>query len=193
MSTRRQGATTTPLPLEQPDLWNKPDNKTCTTISGKGCVFPFVYKGTTYNTCTARDAEETWCPIILVGGWDSVYKWETCDLSRCLFYKDQLKSCATENHRACVFPFIYNNVKYWSCTLAGGRTDPWCATEVDTETDEYTTWATCSQGCPALQGNAQEGRTGRRRFRSRSQKMAWLKKMSLKRNIKTKRKHHPSY
>ena len=114
-SPRRQGATTTPWPVER--RGRKPENKTCTTISGKGCVFPFMWKGTTYNTCTARDASELWCPIKRHLSVRETYQWETCILGRCLFDKDQIKSCATTNHRACVFPFVYNNIKYWSCTL----------------------------------------------------------------------------
>ena len=54
----------------------------CKTIkSGKDCIFPFKYKGTTYNKCTKAESEngQPWCAtrhanIVLAKTW-TVLEW----------------------------------------------------------------------------------------------------------------------
>ncbi|XP_015278211.1 PREDICTED: epididymal sperm-binding protein 1-like [Gekko japonicus] len=52
---------------------------------GQACVFPYVYKGRTYYTCTNEDAEtgNFWCATM--GSHDRDAKWSYCaDTSRIL-------------------------------------------------------------------------------------------------------------
>ena len=68
--------------------------KSCTTLVGQGCVFPFVFKGVTHWTCTTshRDGESyPWCPtkVNADGVWqpgedDDDIGWAGCDRSRCV-------------------------------------------------------------------------------------------------------------
>lgn len=44
---------------------------------GKGCVFPFVYKGIEYNTCTEIDEDKPWCAT--TANYDADKKWSVCD------------------------------------------------------------------------------------------------------------------
>ena len=42
------------------------------------------------------------------------------------------RSCVTKAGEACVFPFVYRSVTYWSCTSErrDGSSGPWCPTQV---------------------------------------------------------------
>ena len=40
---------------------------TCVTTAGDACVFPFVWQGRTFTTCTSSDADSPWCATS--GGW----------------------------------------------------------------------------------------------------------------------------
>ena len=46
----------------------------CRTVQSKNCVFPFKYKGETYNKCTdaGSDNGATWCATEVRDGYDSV-------------------------------------------------------------------------------------------------------------------------
>ena len=33
----------------------------CPTKDGQDCIFPFIYKGRSYDTCITLDSEEPWC------------------------------------------------------------------------------------------------------------------------------------
>ena len=60
-------------------------------------------------------------------------------------------SCEIKAEAPCVFPFIYKNKTYNSCTKEGSKSDEfWCATYVDDtghcpENDYY--WAKCEDFC----------------------------------------------
>jgi len=41
--------------------------QSCTTTSGDACLFPFVYGGRLYDTCTTSDGDQAWCAT--QGGW----------------------------------------------------------------------------------------------------------------------------
>ena len=51
------------------------------TAQGAACVFPFTYKGITYNSCTRVDASQPWCST------ESVYssKWGYCNCDQGVF------------------------------------------------------------------------------------------------------------
>ena len=58
------------------------------TANGKECVFPFKYKGITYNTCTKVESDngKAWCALELDSkgsGEVIIGKWADCD-SVCL-------------------------------------------------------------------------------------------------------------
>merc|ERR1712183_107499 len=47
---------------------------------GDRCIFPFTYKGVTYNTCTKTDSELAWCATeVHPSGTVVNNKWEDCD------------------------------------------------------------------------------------------------------------------
>ena len=35
--------------------------KTCSTISGRSCIFPFTYQGVKYYECTYAGSSTPWC------------------------------------------------------------------------------------------------------------------------------------
>ena len=61
-------------------------------------------------------------------------------------------SCRTVGTRGqpCIFPFIYRNETYRSCTSRDVESgQPWCATAVDSEGWVVDlAWGDCGQGCP---------------------------------------------
>ena len=68
--------------------------ETCKTVgsSGSPCVFPFVYRDQTYDTCTTRDSDtgQPWCATkVDSDGWVVDHAWGDCDQEQCLT-KDSL-------------------------------------------------------------------------------------------------------
>ena len=52
------------------------------TVDGERCVFPFVYKGDVYTSCTTKGDDVAWCsvePVMIVGSGD----WGYCDPVNC--------------------------------------------------------------------------------------------------------------
>ena len=48
----------------------------------------------------------------------------------------------------CVFPFIYNNVRYAACTSIDNGGTPWCSTEVNDNGDYIEgKWGNCGPEC----------------------------------------------
>merc|ERR1719510_2213810 len=71
------------------------------TIKSDRCIFPFTYKGVTYNTCTKADSELAWCATeVHPSGKVVNQKWEDCD-EYCPI------ECLTIQNKPCVFPFTY--------------------------------------------------------------------------------------
>uniref|UniRef100_A0A8C4RLR1 Fibronectin type-II domain-containing protein n=1 Tax=Erpetoichthys calabaricus TaxID=27687 RepID=A0A8C4RLR1_ERPCA len=135
------------------------------------CVFPFIYKGQTYNSCTMTDYSSLWCAT--TSNFDKDFQWTTCSItekpkvSTCVFpfiYKGQTYNsctmtdysslwCATTSNfdkdfqwttcstSSCVFPFIYKGQIYNSCTMTD-YSIPWCATTSNYDKDFL--WTTCS-------------------------------------------------
>ena len=68
--------------------------ETCKTVgsSGSPCVFPFVYRDQTYDTCTTRDSDtgQPWCATkVDSDGWVVDHAWGDCDQEQCIT-KDSL-------------------------------------------------------------------------------------------------------
>uniref|UniRef100_A0A8C7A7Y5 Epididymal sperm binding protein 1 n=1 Tax=Nothoprocta perdicaria TaxID=30464 RepID=A0A8C7A7Y5_NOTPE len=99
-----------------------------TTFSFSPCVFPFIYKGKTYTSCTKVDSskEIPWCAT--TSNYDQNAKWKYC------------------SGQPCFFPFIYKERIFYTCTnenTPNGRF--WCAT-----TDNYDRdlrWSYCADMC----------------------------------------------
>ncbi|KAG6923196.1 epididymal sperm binding protein 1, partial [Chelydra serpentina] len=106
------------------------------------CIFPFIYKGKTYHSCTAVDDQmgRPWCAT--TPNYD----------------KDQLRRfCLSEayggnsNGQRCTFPFIYKKQLFHSCTNAGDKMGHfWCATTYNYDQDKL--WSYCPD--TILGGNA---------------------------------------
>ena len=51
----------------------------CQTIHGEDCVFPFIYKGQTYNECTKEESINRWCATsVMENGEVITNHWEDC-------------------------------------------------------------------------------------------------------------------
>ena len=54
-------------------------NHTVKTMMGKICVFPFIYKGISYQSCTTVDHDRLWCAT--TSNYDKDSKWGNCDVN----------------------------------------------------------------------------------------------------------------
>ncbi|KAJ1158371.1 hypothetical protein NDU88_011062 [Pleurodeles waltl] len=88
------------------------------------CVFPFIYKGVTYQNCTTKDYSTEWCAT--TSNYDRDHRWIRC-------YDRAINP-------ACVFPFIYKGVTYQNCTTKDYSTE-WCATTSNYDRDHR--WIGC--------------------------------------------------
>uniref|UniRef100_A0A8C4RP20 Fibronectin type-II domain-containing protein n=1 Tax=Erpetoichthys calabaricus TaxID=27687 RepID=A0A8C4RP20_ERPCA len=94
------------------------------------CVFPFIYKGQTYNSCTMTDYSSLWCAT--TSNFDKDFQWTTCS---------NVYSGNSFDSSTCVFPFIYKGQTYTSCTMTD-YSSLWCATTSNFDKDFQ--WTTCS-------------------------------------------------
>uniref|UniRef100_A0A8C5RZM6 Fibronectin type-II domain-containing protein n=1 Tax=Laticauda laticaudata TaxID=8630 RepID=A0A8C5RZM6_LATLA len=111
------------LPFKDSDPLGSNNSKALTLLERPGtteetrkCVFPFIYNGKSYNSCTrdGREDGKLWCAIT-----------ENYDVDKRLTF-------CTVTKTGCVFPFIYKGKSYESCTTMDhneGKT--WCATTPD--------------------------------------------------------------
>ncbi|XP_054849699.1 matrix metalloproteinase-9-like [Eublepharis macularius] len=106
-------------------------------IESPPCIFPFIYKGKSYSTCTTEGMSDGthWCAT--TSTYDVDKKWVYCNVTG----PDTSKEGPT-----CVFPFIYNGMNYSSCT-EDGRTDGklWCATTRNFDADKRWTFCTITK------------------------------------------------
>ncbi|XP_029769690.1 matrix metalloproteinase-9-like [Terrapene carolina triunguis] len=94
---------------------------------GQPCVFPFVYRGRAFYTCTDEAAKPRrfWCAT--TGNYDRDRRWSYCP--------DTL--LAGNSMAPCAFPFTYQNQTYLGCTAdgdAGGK--PWCSLTRNYDVDQ---------------------------------------------------------
>merc|ERR1711942_212003 len=115
----------------------------CKTTKGQDCVFPFTFKGVTYQKCTQKGHTGAWCSTKTnwkgqhVGG-----HWGNC-LPSC--HSDT--PCTTTKGERCVFPFTYAGEAYQTCTTANHER-PWCSTKTDLM-DRHVggKWGECHPSC----------------------------------------------
>ncbi|CAB4058561.1 MMP9 [Lepeophtheirus salmonis] len=131
-----------PASCEESPIATKPG--ACKTVDGVYCVFPFVYQGTSYNSCTNADYGSTfWCATA-VGTGNVVTSYGTCSTD-CQSSSSGSTVCETASGDSCVFPYIYNKVNYVSCTSIDSSF-PWCATSVSN--GEYNdNYGYCDHNC----------------------------------------------
>ncbi|XP_074793248.1 matrix metalloproteinase-9-like [Natator depressus] len=97
------------------------------------CVFPFIYKGNTYHSCTAVNDKmgRPWCAT--TPNYDKDHLWRFC-LSKAYG--------GNSNGQRCTFPFVYKNQLFHSCTNAGDKMGNfWCATTHNYDQDKL--WSYC--------------------------------------------------
>jgi len=95
----------------------------CGDLTDDMCSFPFKYNNHEHSTCVTKDG----------------YR-------QCLTRSNNWKVC-TPQGTPCVFPFIYNGVSYYGCSVAAigeNARQPWCATKVDGDGVAVSGhWTTC--------------------------------------------------
>ncbi|XP_006035838.1 matrix metalloproteinase-9 [Alligator sinensis] len=103
---------------------------------GAKCVFPFVFDGTSYNTCTTdgRSDGYRWCAT--TANFDQDKKYGFCP------NRDTAVIGGNSQGEPCAFPFTFLGQTYSSCT-SEGREDGrlWCATTSNYDVDRK--WGLC--------------------------------------------------
>merc|ERR1711881_555060 len=154
-TTEAPDATTTEAPDTTTEVPNTtPAPEVCTTHEKGDCVFPFEYRGTTYNNCTdTRYGGKLWCATAVRSN-NRMKSWGKCDPKPCGYEscqtlgetkaEAQTSSGDFDEHRSiCVFPFRYRYKTYNRCTK-DRHTRSWCATRV-TNSKYMRTWAHCDE------------------------------------------------
>ncbi|XP_066977680.1 uncharacterized protein [Macrobrachium rosenbergii] len=143
-------STTTTTPAGSSGQTDKPSTTTVAeyrpsemTVSGKKCIFPFIYKGIRYEHCACMDAPACWCATNV-----------TLDLQPATseYCRDYIfgplpavpspafgeGAVLTVDGCTCSLPFVYKGETYTHCTTKDS-TYPWCPTLVNEQRNPITT------------------------------------------------------
>ncbi|KAM4692050.1 matrix metalloproteinase-9 [Rhinophrynus dorsalis] len=104
--------------------------------NGQPCVFPFIFDGTTYNSCTKDGRQDgyRWCST--TANYDEDRKYGFCP------NRDTAVIGGNSQGDPCVFPFTFLGKTYDSCTSDGrGDRKMWCATTSSYDQDKK--WGFC--------------------------------------------------
>ncbi|CAM5173580.1 unnamed protein product [Eretmochelys imbricata] len=116
---------------------------------GQPCIFPFVFRGRAFYTCTDEAAKPRrfWCSTTGNYDWDRL--WSYC-LNTHKDGQHGVRVLAGNSPALCTFPFTYQNRTYQGCTADGDASRrPWCSLTRNYDVDQKRMYCLDSDGHPS--------------------------------------------
>jgi len=130
----------------------------CKTTSGpvvnKKCVFPFIWRGKKYETCTnvgRKNKGKFWCPTSTgdINVTKSSKTWGFCS-DDCPRHQDHCYAISGPGvGKDCIFPFSDRGITYTRCAKSHPLGSPqWCKTDKkEALTERFDSFGICHSGC----------------------------------------------